>query len=213
MKKTYVFIGLLLIASFALPLYFYQDMPQLIATHWDINGNVNGHMPKLEGLFFVPVLLLVLVGVFLLIPKIDPLKKNIEKFRKYYDGFIFVLVLFMFYVHVLTLLLNLDYNIDLIRFMIPAFSVLLFYLGVMMQNAKQNWFIGIRTPWTLSNEHVWDSTHRMAGKAYKIAAVISLAGVLSGRYALYFFIAPMVAVSLYSVVYSYLEWKKVSAKK
>ena len=63
------------------------------------------------------------------------------------------------------------------KFIIPAFAVLLFYIGILIKHAKRNWFIGIRTPWTLSSDKVWDKTHALGGKLFQVSAVITLGGI------------------------------------
>ena len=74
----------------------------------------------------------------------------------------------MSYIHLLTLLWNLGWIFDLVAWMSPAFAVLLFFAGVLMGKAQSNWFIGIRTPWTLSDNRVWEQTHRIGGIAFKV---------------------------------------------
>ena len=81
-------------------------------------------------------------------------------------------------------------------------------IGILLEKAKRNWFIGIRTPWTLSSDKVWDKTHKLGSKLYKYAAVFPLLGIVFQNYAFYLTIFSLVGVSLYLVVYSYLEFKK-----
>jgi len=81
MKKLQIAF-LILILSFAAGIYFYPLMPGIMASHWDISGNVNGYIPKFWGVFMLPLVLTAMLVLFVLIPKIDPLKKNIEKFRE-----------------------------------------------------------------------------------------------------------------------------------
>jgi uncharacterized membrane protein len=92
--------------------------------------------------------------------------------------------------------------------MVPAFSVLFYYAGVLTENAKQNWFIGIRTPWTLSSEAVWNKTHKLGGKLFKLAALIGLLGLLVPDYAIWMVIIPVLLVAAYTMVYSYVEFQK-----
>jgi uncharacterized membrane protein len=92
----------------------------------------------------------------------------------------------------------------------PAFATLFYYSGVLIENAKRNWFIGIRTPWTLSSDRVWDKTHKIGGKLFKIAGIVALAAVFFETAAIFFIIVPVIIVSIYTVVYSYLEYQKES---
>lgn len=189
-------------------LYFYSEMPEQMASHWNVQGEVDGYMSKFLGLFLMPIVLLGMFLLFLIIPKIDPLKANIEKFRKYFDWFILAITLFMLYVYALTILWSMDKRFNMTLALIPAFALLFYYLGIMVGNAKRNWFIGIRTPWTLSNEKVWDKTHKLASKLFRMAAVIVLAGIFFPKYGIWFLLVPILVASLYPVVYSYFEYRK-----
>ena len=162
----------------------------------------------------MPIISLVLLVLFIIIPKIDPLKANIAKFKSYYSTFIFAIILFLFYLHILTLVWNMGIRFNMVSMMSPGFAVLFFYCGIVLENAKRNWFIGIRTPWTLSNDNVWAKTHRLGGKLYKASGILSLVGVILPNYAIFFILVPIIIASIYLVVYSYVEYnKQIKTKK
>ena len=98
----------------------------------------------------------------------------------------------------------------MVQMLAPAFGVLFYCLGILLGNAKRNWFVGIRTPWTLSSDVVWDKTHKMGGKLFKAAGVVAFLGVLVPAYALLLVIVPVIAVAVYTFVYSYFEFVKQS---
>ncbi len=209
MKKSTIIILLIILISFAIGIYFYPQMPEKIASHWNAQGEVDGYMSKFWGLFLMPIISLVLFLFFLFIPKIDPLKANIEKFIKYFDYFMIIFFTFLFYLYLLTVAWNLGLKFNMIQLLSPTFGVLFFYCGIMTGKAKRNWFIGIRTPWTLSNEEVWNKTHKVGGGLFKIAGVISLGGLILPNLALFLVLFPILFFTLYITVYSYLEYKKI----
>jgi uncharacterized membrane protein len=92
--------------------------------------------------------------------------------------------------------------------LIPVLVALFYFIVTVLENTKQNWFIGIRTPWTLSSEKVWDKTNKLAAKFLKIIALLSLALVFLGDLGLMLLVALIIASSFYLVLYSYLEFKK-----
>lgn len=208
MRKSEIAALLIILISFVISAYFYPKMPERMASHWNVQGNVDGHMSKFWGLFLMPFVSSGLFLLFLIIPKIDPLKQNIVKFRKYFDAFVVLIIVFLFYLYLLTILWNLGFTFSIIYALVPAFSILFFYVGVLIENAKRNWFIGIRTPWTLSSDKVWDKTHKLGGKLFKISGIIALLGIIFVRYAFYFVISPAIIVALYTIVYSYFEYRK-----
>lgn len=209
MKKTTVIVLVIILLSFIAAVYFYPQMPEKMASHWNAQGKVDGYMPKFWGLFLMPIVSVVMFLLFLLIPKIDPLKKNIEKFREYFDWFIVLIIAFLFYIYLLTVFWSLNFRFNMAAMMVPALGILFYYMGILTENAERNWFIGIRTPWTLSNNIVWKKTHKLGGKLFKIAGIIAVIGVLFQKYALFFVLVPAISVAAYTIVYSYFEYNKI----
>jgi uncharacterized membrane protein len=209
MKKIMIAVLAIILLSFAVGIYCYPQMPDSMASHWDSQGNVNGHMPKFWGLFLMPIVSVAMLLLFILLPKIDPLKQNIEGFRKHFDNFIALIILFMFYIYLLTISANLGFIFNMTAMIIPALGILFFYVGVLIENAKRNWFIGIRTPWTLSSDEVWEKTHKLGGKLFKISGVIAFAGLLFQKYAFFFVLVPVIFVAIYTSIYSYIIHTKI----
>lgn len=201
-------ILVLLLGSVAVSLYYYDSVPEYMATHWDAAGEPDGYMEKGTGLFLMPAVLVLLVVFFYLIPHIDPLKENIRKFDQYYEGFIFILVFFLAYVHFLSLAWNIGYSFDVTRMTVPALGVLFVYLGVLCGKCRQNWFIGVRTPWTLSSEHVWERTHDKAKDVFLGVGVLWIVvGLLAPEYVLYM-VGLLILAAVWLFVDSYFEYKK-----
>lgn len=202
----------MILLSFAISAGIYNQMPDKLATHWNEKGEVNGYSNKFMGLFFLPILM---VGIFLLIkfiPKLDPLRKNIKSFEKDYDLFILFMILFFLAIHIISILWNLGYQINMNLIITPLFAALFFYIGIFLKKTKRNWFIGIRTPWTISNDKVWEKTHNLGSKLFKLSALISLVGLIFLNYAIFFIIVPVITFSIYIVIYSYFEYKKLKKK-
>lgn len=210
-RNAYLTAVALVVVSFVLSAYYYPRMPDQIASHWNASGNVDGAMPKLWGLFLLPTMTAGLLVLFAAIPRIDPLRENIADFREYYDLFVLLFVAFMLYVHVLTILWNLGYRFDFMMVLSPAIGVLFYFIGTLMSRVEPNWFVGVRTPWTLSNDDVWKKTHTRAGPLFKIAGVIAVLGVLVPDYAIFLVVVPVLLVSIYLVAYSYVEYRRVTA--
>lgn len=213
MNKIKNIVLLIILVSFAIAFYYYPQMPNMMASHWGFEGEVNGYMSKFWGLFLMPIMSLALFILFLLIPQIDPLKENVAKFRKYFDGFILVFEVFLFYLYLITIFWNLGARFDMTAALMPAMAILFYYMGIMIGKAERNFFIGIRTPWTLSSDSVWKKTHQLGGKLFKAAAVFTALGFFFPTYAIWLMIVPIVGVSIYLTVYSYVEFKKEEKKK
>ena len=211
-KKTNLIIISIIVLSFLAALYLYPQLPDRVASHWNAQGQVDGYLSKFWGVFLMPLVTLALFLLFLLIPKIDPLKKNIDKFRNYFNWFIILIVVFLSYVYSLTLFWNFGYRFNMTLMLTPAIGLLFFYVGVLLEHAERNWFIGIRTPWTLSIDAVWKKTHQLGAKLFKIAGVVAILGIFAGKNAFWFAIIPVLAFTVFLVVYSYFEHKKAASK-
>jgi uncharacterized membrane protein len=207
-RKSEILILFLVVVSFVVGIYIYPQMPQQMASHWGIEGQVDGYMSKFWGVFLMPIISLVLALLFILLPRIDPLKKNIEQFRKYFDGFIVLIFLFFLYIYGLTIYWNFGHVFNMGGYMIPAMAILFYYCGILIKNSKRNWFIGIKTPWTLSSDVVWDKTHEVGAKLFKASAIICLLGLIWPSYAMWFVLVPILFTVLFVFIYSYIKYKK-----
>jgi uncharacterized membrane protein len=164
-RTTLIVGGILLGLSFLAALLVYPQLPDPAASHWGANGEVNGYISAFWAAFLMPLLTTGLFLLLMAIPNIDPLKANIAQFRGIYNTFIALFLVYMLYVYALTLIWNLGYdNFDIGMAIMPAICLFFIFLGVLMCRAKRNFFIGIRTPWTLSSDTVWAKTHALGSK-------------------------------------------------
>jgi uncharacterized membrane protein len=208
MKLVRLAIIASLLITLALTIAVYPMVPDTVVSHWNAAGQADGSMPKVWGLGLIPFVMIALVGLFAVLPRIDPYKKNYEKFGNWYEGFILLFILFMLVIQVQIILWSSGYRISPNLTMPLLIGSLFIYIGFLLGHAEQNWFVGIRTPWTLSSETVWKKTHELGGKLFKIAGIISFVGVLAKEYAMWFILVPVLAVAVYTVMYSYFEYQK-----
>ena len=184
-------------------------LPAQLITHWNAAGQPDGTMSKAVGLAIVPVLSAVLLGLFVLIPRIDPLGENIAQFRPYYDWFVVIFAGYMLAIQAAIVAFNLGYTFDMTMLIVGAIAVLFYYVGVLLTHAERNWFVGIRTPWTLSSDEVWQRTHRLGGRLFKLTAILSAVGLLFGTYAIYFVVVPALLTATITVIYSYFVYEQI----
>ncbi len=208
MKWMQWLIALLVVTSFGVGFYYYDAVPDYMVSHWNAAGEPDGYMEKSAGLFFLPVLLVIFVAIFYVIPHIDPLKENIKKFDRYYQGFIVLFVFILSYSQVLMVAWNIGYIFEISRMMAPVLGLLFVYLGILCGKCRQNWFIGVRTPWTLSSERVWTRTHNIAKDVFIAIGLIWIAvGILAPGYTPYLIGLLIIAV-IGLFVDSYFEYKR-----
>lgn len=209
-RTTSTLVLILIAAATLAGLLLWDHLPEQMASHWDINDQVDGYMPKFWGVFLMPLVTLGMFLLFLVVPSIDPLKANIAKFRETFNTFIALIIAFMIYMHGLTLAWSLGYQgFKLSMAVLPFMGVLFIFMGYLMKQAKRNWFIGIRTPWTLSSDRVWDETHRLGSTLFMASGVLAVIGsLLGGVTAFLLTLIPLTGSSLFLVVYSYVLYQR-----
>lgn len=208
MKMIRLAIALVLILTAVITLVVYPLMPDVVASHWNAAGELDGTMPKFWGLILIPLLMYGFCALLVVLPRIDPLQKNYRKFQDYYNGFILVFATFFFFIQLEIILWGLGIFVSPNLTMPVMIGILFIYIGFLLEHAEPNWFVGIRTPWTLSSDSVWKKTHKIGAMLFKLAGVVSMIGILAGMYAWLFIIIPAIAVAVYTVVYSYIEFNK-----
>jgi uncharacterized membrane protein len=209
-RLTNIIVIILIIGAILAGIMLWNQLPDPMASHWNVNDEVDGYMSRFWGVSMMPLILIVLFLLFLLIPNIDPLKANIAQFRETFNLFITFIIGFMVYVHALTLSWNLGYtNLGIGKAMLPAMGLLFFIIGSMLRKAKRNWFIGIRTPWTLSSDTVWNEIHRIGGILFMVAGVIAvIGGFFGGMVAFWSILVPVLGTTIFLIVYSYVLYQK-----
>jgi uncharacterized membrane protein len=212
MKSSRLLIGLVILA-YVISLVAIPFLPDQVAVHWNAAGEVDGYGNKWIGAFFGPIVLTFLLLLLTLLPKVDPKKANYEKFKGSYLVMMNALVLLLFFIHVGTLAYNLGYPIDISLIVQVGIGILFIILGNYMPKFKHNYFVGIRTPWTLANETVWNKTHRIGGKVFVIIGLMSILTIfLEGSWRFVIFISVTLLGTVYVFVKSYIYFKEEQNK-
>jgi uncharacterized membrane protein len=188
----------------------WNSLPETVPIHWNLEGDIDnwGSKYTLIGLvFLMPILTYILM---LVVPKIDP-KKRIEAMGGKYDQFKFILVAFMSVLSIFIIYVTKNQQLSSPAIIFVLVGVLYISLGNYFKVLKQNYFIGIKTPWTLENEEVWKLTHLYAGKMWVIGGllVVVLSLIVPEEINFYFFITITAIISIVPIVYSYLIYKKL----
>lgn len=199
---------LILAATFLGSLVAYPSLPPVMAMHWSASGQVNGTTGPLAGAFLLPLIMLVVLLLFTAIPYIDPLRVNIQSFRKQFDTFVALLMLVFACVQAATLAWNLGDMFDPLYIVLPAVGILIFYVGTILPQTKRNWFIGIRTPWTISSDHVWQKTHELGGTLFKVLGIIIVLAIFAPSYAAWITFVPLAIIAIGLIVYSYVVYEQ-----
>ncbi len=171
-----IFFGIAVVVA----VWLYPRLPAQVAVHWDRNGRVNNHMPRLLGAAFPALLILAIAVLTWVLPAISPRHFEIRPFAR-------VFLLLMLATQALVLVLGLDtllaaagYVVHMREIGMLGAGALLMILGNYMGKLRKNFFVGIRSPWTLASDTVWERTHRMAGWVFMVAGLLAVVLILAG---------------------------------
>lgn len=208
-KKLFLTEIFLLIAMIVATLILWNALPDQMPMHWNLAGEIDAYASKAWAAFMVPGIGILLMALFKLIPKIDPKKEKYKLFEKSWSVIQFGIFGFMAYMHFVTLYLSINQDADIIKFILPGIGVLFILLGNYMGKVRQNYFIGIKTPWTLNNEDVWNKTHRVGGLAFVLAGIIFFIEGFLQLYIIPVFIVTIVLAAFSPVIYSYFIFRNI----
>jgi uncharacterized membrane protein len=203
MKKINLIFAIILSLFFLIGIFSFHYLPEQMASHWNAAGEVNDYMSKFWGVFLLPIITIAITFLLLFVPKLDPLKENINLFRKEYEQFVLVTIIFLLVIYSWTLLWNFGVQIGSNLIIPLGMGILFYFIARLLPKTKCNHFIGIRTAWTLSSDKVWEKTHQLGGKLFKVAGIIAIIGVLFPSYSWLFILIPIISASIFLIIYSY----------
>jgi uncharacterized membrane protein len=186
----------------------YPYLPQQVAVHWNYKGAPDDFGQKSFGAFVLPGIMIILYALTIILPKIDPKKNNYQRFQDTYYRIMNVILIFIFLMQAVQITSSLG-KINP-TYVVPELVGLLFILiGNFSPKFKHNYFVGVRTPWTLASEDVWKKTHRFAGKVFVISGLfLLLVPVIPAAIQAYYVMAIIILCLGLTVVSSYYFFVK-----
>ena len=199
---------LVLAASLAFGLWAWGRLPAEVATHWNLSGEPDGWSSRTTGVLLTPGIGLGLALLLTVFPRIDPRRESYALHGPTYWTVANASLVFLGAVHAAMIGYNLGWPLRMDMLVGVGAGALFILLGNLMTRMRPNWFMGIRTPWTLSSEQVWRKTHRVGGYGFVAAGVVmAAAGLLrSGAFAVIALVT-VGAAAIVPIVYSYFAWR------
>jgi uncharacterized membrane protein len=189
--------------------FMYDQLPEQIAVHWDINGNPDRVVPRdqaWENFWLMPAVMVGFILLTLVLPWLSPRQFEVERFRSTY-GYVMALAVVLFgYIQLLLLWGSLHPEAPTSRLLVAGILVFFAFLGNVLGRVRRNFWVGIRTPWTLASENVWNRTHRLGGWLFVAYGIAGSLAVLLGVPLLWVFV-PFIVVALVPVLYSLVIYK------
>lgn len=208
-KKTANIISFVLILGALIGGAFaYSGLPEQVATHFNVQGVADDYSPKIVAVLLGPVMAALCWFVMWLIPIISPKGFQTGEFQPTINVFQVALVAFMVAIGALLILHGYGYPVPIERITPIGIGILFIVLGNYFGKVRKNFFIGIRTPWTLASDEVWARTHRLAGYLFVFGGALIL---LLGLFKIWLpaIIGIALAAALIPVVYSFVIYKQI----
>ncbi len=207
--RTYYLLGFsLIVAVLLLTAIAYSRLPTTIPMHWNAQGEVDGWAAKRTLFVFDPAIMVGLMLLFYVLPWLSPKRFEVDSFRSTYLYIMVAVVALIACVHGLILAAALSWRIDVSRTVEGGLCLLMALLGNVLGKVRRNFYVGIRTPWTIASERVWNKTHRMAAKICFLAGWLGLLEVLLGA-RFWIPIATIIASAFIPAIYSLIYYKQL----
>ncbi len=210
-----VAIGLVVLAA-AVSVWLYPSLPDRIPTHWNIKGQVDGYGSKHWAVFLMPACMVGMLVLFYFLPALSPKHFQVDTFRPTYLYIMVVVSALFAYLHLLTLYavwqsVMVKREFDLGRPLVAGIFLMLALLGNVLGKVRRNFYIGVRVPWTLASERVWNDTHRLAAWTMVASGLLGFLIIVIGLPIVYAIVL-LVASALVPVVYSFVHYKALERR-
>ena len=199
---------LILVAMWGLSAWAWQRVGDRIPVHWGPDGRPDRYGSRAEGLLLMPAIATGLYALLLVLPRFDPGRRAYGLFRTAYLVIrVSILGVFLL-LHSAAIRVALGHQLDMTRWVMATLGVLFLVLGNLMGKIRPNFFVGIRTPWTLTSKRSWVKTHRLGGWAFILSGLVFLGTAwVSGKAALIGSLVVTALLMISVVVYSYFAWR------
>jgi uncharacterized membrane protein len=218
MTRWLVIAILLTVAAFAVSIYMftfeYERLPDRLPIHWNIHGEPDGWVDKSNGLWaflILPGAMALMVVLTVVLPWLSPRGFDPDEFRSTWEYLMMLIVALLGYISVLSLLAGLrGHNLlEVGRWLIAGMFIFFALMGNVMGQVRRNFWMGVRTPWTLASESVWNQTHRLTAWVFVAGGLLGFVAVLVGVPAVWCFVVFILALVVVPITYSFLLYKRL----
>jgi uncharacterized membrane protein len=211
LHRFYVISGIALVAMLAVSAWGLAQVgpDATVPTHWNVQGEVDGHGPAWFAFLMIPAITAGIVGLMALIPHIEPRRENLRRSAPAYRTLSIALVLLMAVIHLTVVLGGVGVAVPVAFIIGVGIGTLFVVMGNVLTTVRSNFMFGVRTPWTLSSERSWDRTHRLVGRLFVVTGLIMIVLALTG--VMWLVIGAMLVMLAVTLVagywYSYRVWQ------
>jgi uncharacterized membrane protein len=203
-KYNVVFVLLSAIVS----IMAYPTMPSRVPMHWNMAGEINSWMPKSQAVWFFPLMIAAMWLMFSYLPKLDPKHAKYNLFDREWSILQSGFLGFFLYMQIITFYISHNVATAITPWMLGGIGVLFMLIGNYLSKIRQNYFIGVKLPWTLASEDNWNKTHRFAGLCFFAAGLLTFIGAFAVRLSPYIIFISIMLAAFLPMVYSYYLFRR-----
>jgi uncharacterized membrane protein len=210
-SRYFVISMLLTVAAIVATVILYPSLPDHVVTHWDINNHPNGYSPKSVLFLLGPGFMVLIMGIMYSLPWLSPKRFEVDTFQSTYLYIMMLIVGILGYAYGIILWAGIGHEVNVGRAIVGGISLLFILMGNVMGKIRRNFYVGVRTPWALADDRVWNATHRFAAKIFVVAGIagLVLAGFGIGGYLQ---LVPITCAALFPVAYSLIVYKRMERR-
>jgi uncharacterized membrane protein len=212
MSRKYFLAGFaLLITCLLVTAILYPHLPARVPSHWNAHGEVDSYAAKWTLFVMNPGIMLGMLGIFAVLPWLSPRHFEVDTFRSTYLYIMLVILTCLTYFHGLLLWAAVSGQVGITKAVMGGVCLLFALLGNVLGKVRRNFYVGIRTPWTIADERVWNATHRLGAKTFVLGGLVAL--ILSFAGAVFWVpVAALLAAAFAPVVYSLVYYKQLERR-
>lgn len=205
-KKNILVSFILMLVPLAIGAFFYSKMPEQLPTHFGLDGNPDKFSSKDVALFQMPIIMVGVQLIMVFMLNKDPRKKY--QSEKLYIISLFIIPILTIMISSLTVAYGMGSKVEINRIIIVAISLLFVVMGNFLPKSKRNYTMGIKNPWTLSSDVIWEKTHRLGGYTFVISGIVGIVFGLVLKNSAFAIFMLIMAAGIIPTVYSYILYER-----
>jgi uncharacterized membrane protein len=210
MRNGLLLVGLgLVLAAVGISVWAYPILPAQVPTHWDLAGHVNGYSSRLVAVALVPAMAVVIGMLGIVLPAVSPRGFRFDGTATAFHEAMLATIGLLVAIHFLVLRAAITATAPSVGLIFALIGALMVVLGILIGKVPKNFFMGIRTPWTLANDEVWTRTNRLGGRLMILGGVGLTACSPFGYFAAPALLAVVLLAAVIPVVYSYVLYRRI----
>lgn len=205
-NRTMIITSIICLIPFFISIIFYKSLPDQVATHFDFNGIPDGYSSRMFAAFGLPLIMLIINFISNFAIDKDPKKANVSKIIKIIGKWIVPILSVIMQSSIIAYAIGNKINISM--YVSIGLGMIIMIIGNYLPKCKHNYTVGIKTPWTLNNEEVWNKTHKISGYLWVIGGLTITISSFIGFESI--MIVVLVIIALVPIIYSYILYKKMN---